>query len=69
MTITIKTETIGKYNIEISQDKFSSVYKVSLNRCLGDYYTTDNERYYGTLKKANCRFATLKNNIVNGKIS
>lgn len=63
MTVTIKAENIGKYQIEISQDKFTSVYKVSLYRRLGDYYTTDNERYYGTLKKANCRFANLKNKL------
>lgn len=63
MTVTIKSEDIGKYNIEISQDKFTSVYKVALNRCVGDYYVTDNERLYGTLKKANCRFAALKNKL------
>jgi len=48
MTVTIKSEDVGKYNIEISQDKFTSVYKVALNRCVGDYYVTDNERLYGT---------------------
>lgn len=63
MTVTIKSENIGNYQIEIAQDKFTSVYKVSLNRCLGDYYTTDNVRYYGTLKKANSRFANLKNKV------
>lgn len=65
MTVTIKAENIGKYQIEISQDKFTSIYKVSLYRSLGDYYTTDNERYYGTLKKANARFANLKNKLQN----
>lgn len=67
MTVTIKTENIGKYNIEMSQDKFTSVYKVSLNRCLGNYYTTENEKYYGTLKKANSRFANLKNRVKGGR--
>ena len=65
MTVTIKSENVGNYNIEVSQDKFSSVYKVSLNRCLGAYYSTESEKYYGTLKKANARFASLKRKLQN----
>lgn len=66
MTFTIKQEHIGNNYIEISQDKFSSVYKVSLSHTYdGDLYYLDKENTYTTLKAANRRFNYLKKGLSN----
>lgn len=64
MTLTIKQEHIGNHYIEISQDKFSSSYKVTLAHTYdGDLYRTDKESTYATLEKAKKRFSALKREI------
>lgn len=64
MTFTIKQIKIGNYHIEISQDKYSSSYKVTLSHTYdGDIYRTDNENYYPTLTAANRRYNYLKRKV------
>lgn len=65
MTVTIKAEKIGKYLIEIMQEKFETTYHVAMYEEHGEdlygYPTTD--RYYKTLRAAETRFNTLKRSI------
>ena len=62
MTVTIKSEKIGKYLIEILQEKFESAYHVAMyeeqSEDLYGYPITD--RYYKTLGAAERRFTLLK---------
>ena len=61
MTVTIKQEHINNNYIEISQDKFSSVYKVTLSHTYdGQLYRIDKQGIYSTLKAAQRRFNDLK---------
>lgn len=65
MTFTIKQIKIGNYHIEISQDKYSSAYKVTLSHTYdGELYRTDKENFYTTLKAANNRFNSLKRGLI-----
>ena len=66
MTLTIKQIKIGNKYIEISQDKYSSAYKVTLSHTYSDdLYYIDNQNIYSTLKAANNRFNYLKRTIQN----
>ena len=59
MTVTHQTVTINAITIEISQDKFSQAYKVTVY----EYGKTIETRYYNTLAKAKRRFNTLRKQI------
>lgn len=64
MTVVIRSERIGNYAVEISQDKYESTYKVSLNRMISDYEAVrENENYYPDIKKATARYNRLKRSI------
>ena len=62
MTFTIKSEKVGRYLIEIMQEKFESSYHVAMyeeqSEDLYGYPITD--RYYPTIEKAKTRFNALK---------
>lgn len=61
MTFTIKQEKIKNYYIEISQDKYSPLYRVALSHTVdGDLYRLDKENYYTTLKAAKSRYNYIK---------
>ena len=59
MTAVIKTREVNGYLVEISIDKYSTSYRVAV------YYTatgrTEKTGFYGTIEKANKRFAALVN--------
>jgi len=61
MTVTIKSERIGNYLIEISQDKYEKAYKVSKIRLWDESSgTLEKESYYPDIKKATARYNKLK---------
>jgi hypothetical protein len=60
MTFTIKSETIGKTFIEISQEKFSSAYTVCAGTVYGDTIQGIETRTYSTLKQAKARYNALR---------
>ena len=61
MTVTIKQEHIKNYYIDISQDKYSPLYRVRLSHTIdGDLYRIDKENYYTTLKAAKSRYNYIK---------
>lgn len=57
MTAVIKSKEVNGYLIEISIDKYSTSYKVTVY----DIATgrTEKQNYYGTINKASKRFAAL----------
>ena len=65
MTVTIKSEKIGKYLIEILQEKYETAYHVAMYKeespDLYGYPITD--RYYGTIKQANARYNALRREV------
>lgn len=68
MTFTIKHVFVNKHYIEISQDKYSNAYIVTMSHCHGDndLYYVDCKNIYGTLKAANSRFNYLKRTLRKG---
>jgi hypothetical protein len=61
MTVTIKSERINNYLIEISQDKYEKAYKVSKIRLWDESCgTLEKESYYPDIKKATARYNKLK---------
>lgn len=66
MTFTIIQEHINKHYIEISQDKYSNSYKVTLAHTYdGELYRTDKENHYPTLTAAKRRYNALKRGLNN----
>lgn len=70
MTLTIKQVKINNHHIEISQDKYSNAYIVTMSHCYGDddLYYVDCKNIYGTLKAANSRFNYLKRALKRGDL-
>lgn len=60
MTITIKSETVNGYHIDITQDKFTPAYRVSAYERRGGQWVRVNSHSYGDIKKAAARFNTLR---------
>lgn len=66
MTYTIKQEKIKNNYIEISQDKYSPLYRVALSHTYdGELYRLDKENYYTTLKAANHRYNLIRRGLNN----
>ena len=63
MTLVIKSETIGKTFIEISQEKFSSAYTVCTGTVYGDTVQGIEARTYSTLKQAKARYNALRRSV------
>lgn len=60
MTVTIKSTTIGNYYIKIYLDKYSPMYHVALCWKGSNWYcTTQDDRMYDTIQKANRRYNLL----------
>lgn len=70
MTFTLDQKTIGKYYMEIAQDKGSDIYKVILCVEAGNsgLYRELNTRYYWTRKQADTRFSYLKRKANKGEL-
>ncbi len=67
MTLTIKQINVNNCYIELSQDKYSNVFKVSLSKNNGaDVYRTILSNTYIDLKKANNCFNRYKRGAING---
>ena len=61
MTLIIKEEFINKYCLALSQDKYSSAFKVTLSHTIdGDLYRIDKEYTYTTPQAAHRRFKNIK---------
>lgn len=66
MTITIKSEKVGKYLIEIYQEKYSVCFHVGLYYSFNDgIYRTFEDRTYTSLESAKRRYRTLVKNCQN----
>ena len=68
MTVTIKSETINGYYIEITQEKFSSAYDVSASEEIDSLWYTVNENTYATIEAAKKRYSYLKSQAKKGYI-
>ncbi len=68
MTITIKSEHVGDYIIEISQNKFSSAYDVSALEKNGSQWYAINKNTYPTIEDAKKRFSYLKSQAKKGYV-
>ena len=62
MTVTIKSEIVNGYYIEINQDKYDITYRVIHGRDYGNGFASCpyDEKYYTDIKKANRRYNDLK---------
>ena len=67
MTFTFKSVKNNKYSVSINQDKYSTCYRVELNRLYDECLASTEKAYtYDTIQKANRRYNQLVKEYIYG---